>query len=60
VRLQVDASGEIIELTTSCPWKAHLFQLEEEMSTGEAGTDGEMLAVQLPFPPVPGVQRKNP
>lgn len=30
---QVDASGQILELSQgSCPWKEHLFQLEQEMA----------------------------
>ncbi|XP_070680632.1 uncharacterized protein [Malus domestica] len=30
-RWSVDPSGEIMVLTRSCPWKLHLFELEEEM-----------------------------
>ncbi|KAK4423122.1 hypothetical protein Salat_1894800 [Sesamum alatum] len=30
-RLDVDPSGEIMVLNRSCPWKLHLFELEEEM-----------------------------
>ncbi|XP_011070374.1 UPF0160 protein C27H6.8 [Sesamum indicum] len=30
-RLDVDPSGEIMVLHRSCPWKLHLFELEEEM-----------------------------
>ncbi|KAL0372912.1 UNVERIFIED_CONTAM: hypothetical protein Scaly_0972800 [Sesamum calycinum] len=30
-RLNFDPSGEIMVLTRSCPWKLHLFELEEEM-----------------------------
>ena len=30
-RLDVDASGEIIHLETVCPWKDHLYELEEEL-----------------------------
>lgn len=30
-RYKVDGSGEIIVLRESCPWKDHLFILEEEM-----------------------------
>ncbi|KAL9679317.1 hypothetical protein QQ045_017175 [Rhodiola kirilowii] len=30
-RWQVDPSGEIMVLTRFCPWKLHLFELEEEM-----------------------------
>ncbi|KAJ8665081.1 hypothetical protein QAD02_006743 [Eretmocerus hayati] len=29
---QVDSSGEILELTQSCPWKKHLLELEEELN----------------------------
>lgn len=30
---QVDASGQILELSQGgCPWKEHLFQLEQEMA----------------------------
>ena len=31
-RLEVDASGEIFRLDTFCPWKAHLYELEEELA----------------------------
>ncbi|KAL0326715.1 UNVERIFIED_CONTAM: hypothetical protein Sangu_1749500 [Sesamum angustifolium] len=31
-RLDVDPSGEIMVLNRSCPWKLHLFELEEEMT----------------------------
>ncbi|CAN0840853.1 MYG1 exonuclease [Linum grandiflorum] len=30
-RFEVDPSGEIMVLTQFCPWKLHLFELEEEM-----------------------------
>ncbi|KAK9275823.1 hypothetical protein L1049_023094 [Liquidambar formosana] len=30
-RGDIDPSGEIMVLTTFCPWKLHLFELEEEM-----------------------------
>ncbi|KAB1216395.1 UPF0160 protein [Morella rubra] len=30
-RQDIDPSGEIVVLTTFCPWKLHLFELEEEM-----------------------------
>ncbi|KAF3322451.1 hypothetical protein FCM35_KLT13592 [Carex littledalei] len=30
-RKDIDASGEIIVLNKSCPWKLHLFELEEEL-----------------------------
>ncbi|XP_015865776.2 MYG1 protein C694.04c [Ziziphus jujuba] len=30
-RDKVDPSGEIMVLTRSCPWKLHIFELEEEM-----------------------------
>ncbi|BES93277.1 chromosome 12 open reading frame 10 [Nesidiocoris tenuis] len=30
-RFTVDPSGEIIELSQFCPWKAHYFKLEEEL-----------------------------
>ncbi|KAF3432772.1 hypothetical protein FNV43_RR23874 [Rhamnella rubrinervis] len=30
-REKVDPSGEIMVLTRSCPWKLHIFELEEEM-----------------------------
>ncbi|XP_062146414.1 uncharacterized protein LOC133854300 [Alnus glutinosa] len=30
-RRDIDPSGEIMVLTTFCPWKLHLFELEEEM-----------------------------
>eukprot|EP00899_Mesostigma_viride_P005389 jgi/Mesvir1/14851/Mv05469-RA.1 len=30
-RKQVDESGQVIVLKTSCPWKEHLYMLEEEM-----------------------------
>jgi len=30
-RKSVDKSGEIILLETVCPWKEHLYELEEEM-----------------------------
>lgn len=29
-RFEVDASGEVIELDSACPWKTHLFDLEAE------------------------------
>jgi len=31
-RLEVDGSGEIFRLDTFCPWKAHLYELEEELA----------------------------
>ena len=34
-RLDVDASGEIIHLKLVCPWKEHLYELEEEMGLEE-------------------------
>ncbi|XP_009764346.1 uncharacterized protein [Nicotiana sylvestris] len=30
-RHKIDPSGEIVVFTTFCPWKLHLFELEEEM-----------------------------
>ncbi|KAK9291938.1 hypothetical protein L1049_019890 [Liquidambar formosana] len=30
-RGDIDSSGEIMVLTRSCPWKLHIFELEEEM-----------------------------
>ncbi|XVF53330.1 hypothetical protein PTKIN_Ptkin05aG0090900 [Pterospermum kingtungense] len=30
-RYDIDSSGEIIVLTRSCPWKLHIFELEEEL-----------------------------
>lgn len=30
-RFDVDASGEVIELDSACPWKSHLFDIEAEM-----------------------------
>ncbi|KAG5533905.1 hypothetical protein RHGRI_027935 [Rhododendron griersonianum] len=30
-RQEIDSSGEIMVLTRSCPWKLHIFELEEEM-----------------------------
>ncbi|GMN31343.1 hypothetical protein TIFTF001_003209 [Ficus carica] len=30
-RWDIDPSGEILVLTTFCPWKLHLFELEEEL-----------------------------
>ncbi|KAJ8768415.1 hypothetical protein K2173_021568 [Erythroxylum novogranatense] len=30
-RFDVDPSGEIVVLTSFCPWKLHIFELEEEM-----------------------------
>ncbi|KAF3914732.1 hypothetical protein AA313_de0208819 [Arthrobotrys entomopaga] len=37
-RFDVDESGKIINLGISCPWKEHLFNVEEEM-----GVSGEIL-----------------
>ncbi|KAF3916499.1 hypothetical protein ABW20_dc0101022 [Dactylellina cionopaga] len=37
-RFDVDKSGKIVNLGISCPWKEHLFNLEEEM-----GVSGEIL-----------------
>ncbi|KAJ8665082.1 hypothetical protein QAD02_006744 [Eretmocerus hayati] len=31
-RFKVDPSGEIFELTQSCPWKQHFLELEEELN----------------------------
>lgn len=31
-RAEVDESGEIIKLAHYCPWKEHLYELEEELS----------------------------
>lgn len=31
-RHEVDTSGEIIQLPRSCPWKEHLYDLEEELA----------------------------
>ncbi|KAJ7428645.1 hypothetical protein WISP_01116 [Willisornis vidua] len=32
-RLEVDSSGQILELPQgSCPWKEHLFQLEQDLA----------------------------
>lgn len=31
-RFKVHASGEIIELSTPCPWKQHLFELEKNLN----------------------------
>ena len=36
--VQVDASGEIVVLDSQCPWKGHLFEIEES------------LALSLPLP----------
>ncbi|KDP31642.1 hypothetical protein JCGZ_14958 [Jatropha curcas] len=33
-RYDIDPSGEIMVLTTFCPWKLHLFELEEELKIG--------------------------
>lgn len=30
-RLEVDSSGEIFRLDTYCPWKGHLYELEQEL-----------------------------
>ena len=30
-RAEVHASGEVIRLARSCPWKEHLYELEAEM-----------------------------
>lgn len=30
-RQEIDSSGEIMVLTRSCPWKLHIFELEEEV-----------------------------
>ena len=30
-RLEVDRSGEIFRLDTYCPWKGHLYELEQEL-----------------------------
>ena len=30
-RLEVDSSGEIFRLDTFCPWKGHLYELEQEL-----------------------------
>ena len=30
-RLEVDSSGEIFRLGTYCPWKGHLYELEQEL-----------------------------
>lgn len=35
-RMQVDASGAIVRVDTSCPWKSHLYQLEAEGKDGLA------------------------
>ncbi len=29
--MQVDPSGQIVKLVHYCPWKSHLYALEEEM-----------------------------
>ena len=31
-RREVDGSGEIIKLSRYCPWKEHLYELEQELS----------------------------
>ncbi|XP_022763387.1 UPF0160 protein-like isoform X2 [Durio zibethinus] len=35
-RNDIDCSGEIIVLTISCPWKLHIFELEEELQIDTA------------------------
>lgn len=30
-RHEVDSSGEILRLSSACPWKEHLYDLEEEL-----------------------------
>ncbi|XP_047329214.1 MYG1 protein-like [Impatiens glandulifera] len=35
-RKDVDSSGEIMVLSRSCPWKLHIFELEEEMKIGSS------------------------
>ena len=30
-RYDVDASGEIVKLISYCPWKEHIYDLEEEL-----------------------------
>ncbi|MEW5309072.1 MAG: hypothetical protein WDW38_000983 [Sanguina aurantia] len=37
-RFSVDPSGSIILLSRVCPWKEHLYQLEEEMAISAPGT----------------------
>ena len=32
---QIDESGKILKLEKYCPWKEHLFQLEEENDLGD-------------------------
>lgn len=39
-RKSIDPSGKIVKLTSYCPWKEHLHQLEEEM-----GAAGEIIYV---------------
>lgn len=58
----VDASGEIVELHTACPWKEHLFALEGERSTPGAikfvlypdGASGGWRVQAVPVGPVRG------
>lgn len=46
-RFSVDPSGSIILLSRVCPWKEHLYQLEEEMKITAPGewTHGHMVGV---------------
>lgn len=39
----MDASGKVLKLSQACPWKSHLFDLEEE-----AGTTGQYLYALYP------------
>ncbi|XP_010503595.1 PREDICTED: UPF0160 protein-like [Camelina sativa] len=32
-RYDIDSTGEIMKLSKQCPWKLHIFELEEEMKT---------------------------
>lgn len=42
-RKEVDPSGKIVKLNMSCPWKEHLFDIEQENNVG-----GEILYVLYP------------
>ena len=41
---EVHPSGEIIKLPCYCPWKEHLFELEEEKAGGGGGGGGVQLS----------------
>lgn len=34
-RFNCHESGKIVKLTSMCPWKEHLYELEKELNTGE-------------------------